>query len=241
MNKNEGSKMKYYQKIKFILSSGILSLLFFNATTANAGLCDGFTGKALGLCMAYTAGMKCNTDEPSGNDAACARIEQKLVETTGEPLPWTCPAFTSESIVFSYQSNAVSINDVGFVNYIPDAPNTKGDDYSMISYKGSEAWYSFISGLSRVIQPGYVALIDDYTGVDNSVTLTQAQSDACRVETKDAYATIKNIACPNGGTYPSSCSTILKFCDTSTGIMENNVDPDSGILVISCGDGRLLF
>ena len=233
--------MKSYKKIKFLQAAGILSLLFFNATAANAGVCDEFTGKALGLCMAYTAGMKCNTSEPSGNAAACARIEQNLVETTGESLPWTCPAFTSESIVFSYQSNAAVIDDVLFVNLDPDAPNTKGGDYSMISYEGSEAWYTFISGLSNAVQPGdYVALIDDYTGVDDLVTLSQAQSDACRVEAKEAYATIKNIACPNGGTYPSSCSTALRFCDTSTGIMENNVDPVSGTLVLQCGN-QLLF
>lgn len=232
--------MKSYQKIKFLPAAGILSLLFFNATTANAGLCDDFTGKALGLCMAYTAGMKCNTEEPSGNDAACARIEKKLVETTGEPLPWTCPAFTSESIVFAYQSNAASITNVDFVNHTPE---TDFRDFSMINYEGGEVWYSFVSGLSRSIQPGdYVALINDYTGVDNKVTLSQAQSNACRVEAKDAYATIKNIACPNGGTYPSSCATRLRSCDAD--IFEDNLEQnlDSDVIVLpGCSIGYTIL
>lgn len=226
--------MKSYQKIKFLQAAGILSLLLFNATTANAGLCDDFTGKALGLCMAYTAGMKCNTAEPSGNAAACARIEQNLVETTGEPLPWTCPAFTSESIVFAYQSNAASITNVDFFNRTPD---TDFEDLSMISFHGSEPWYQYFSGLSVYIQPGdYIALEQDHTGVDNKVTLSQAQSDACRVEAKEAYATIKNIACPNGGTYPSSCTTRLVSCEA--GISETNIEqnPDPDLIVLpGCG------
>ncbi|MDH5612967.1 MAG: hypothetical protein OEY66_10980 [Gammaproteobacteria bacterium] len=230
--------MKSYQKIKFLQAAGILSLLFFNATTANAGLCDGFTGKALGLCMAYTAGMKCNTEEPSGNDAACARIEQNLVETTGEPLPWTCPAFTSESIVFAYQSNADSITNVDFVNRTAEIDFS---DLSMIAFHGSEPWYQYFSGLSVYIQPGdYMAVEQDHTGVDNKVTLSQAQSDACRVEAKEAYATIKNIACPNGGTYPSSCTTRLDYCDA--GISETNVeqDPDR-IIKPGCGTHTILL
>ncbi len=214
--------MKSYKKIKFLQAAGILSLLFFNATAANAGVCDEFTGKALGLCMAYTAGMKCNTSEPSGNAAACARIEQNLVETTGEPLPWTCPAFTSESIVFAYQSNAASITNVAFVNHTPE---TDFEDFSILDFYGSEPWYQYISGLSKAVQLGdYVAWEQNYTGVDNKVTLSQAQSDACRVEAKEAYATIKNIACPNGGTYPSSCTTRLISCDA--GISEGNGEQD---------------
>jgi len=79
----------------------LMSLLvaaFFLGGQAVAGecVCDGQSGAAYGLCIAYCEAMDCDGDMPNADDTACAKIEDCYKQITGDVPPWIdeCPCFT---------------------------------------------------------------------------------------------------------------------------------------------------
>ena len=61
--------------------------------------CAGLTGKAKGLCVAYSKGMGCSSDNPNANEKACGDVATLFEEVTGSPPPSDCPCdFSLERI-----------------------------------------------------------------------------------------------------------------------------------------------
>ena len=69
------------------LSILMLIAIGFNAVPAEAGVCDGLTGRAAGICMAATQGVHCDQAEPSASNAACERLAQQYTDATGQAAP----------------------------------------------------------------------------------------------------------------------------------------------------------
>ena len=76
----------------------LLVAVFFLGGQAVAGkcVCDGQSGAAYGLCIAYCEAMDCDSDIPKADDTACAKIEDCYKQITGDVPPWSaeCPCFT---------------------------------------------------------------------------------------------------------------------------------------------------
>ena len=206
--------MNVFYKTRAFVSVIILYLLYAGPTAAvDSDPCDGLSGKAMGLCIAATQGMKCNTSEPSGSDSACRRIEQKLTEITGTVVPWVCPTFSTESIVFAFQSHASDIDNLELYN----TTGIYSDDLTYINFEGknSENIYVgnvMVAGLSSSILPGeYLARVTNSTNSHRTDTISESQQVACRTEIKNAFTEIKSIACPD----QSLCLiTVWEYDDT---------------------------
>lgn len=57
------------------------------ATPAEEDVCDGYTGRAYGLCTAYCEAMDCDDERVHASDAACASVRRNFVKATGSELP----------------------------------------------------------------------------------------------------------------------------------------------------------
>ena len=66
-------------------------LIAGNAWAQEFDPCAGLTGKAKGLCTAYSKGLGCSSDFPLATPEACANIATMLEEVTGFPPPSDCP------------------------------------------------------------------------------------------------------------------------------------------------------
>ncbi len=73
---------------RLILVATVFTLLFAGNAWAQEGEndpCAGLTGKAKGLCTAYSLGMGCSSDSPSANAGACDKVATMFKEVTGFP------------------------------------------------------------------------------------------------------------------------------------------------------------
>ncbi len=69
------------------------ALLIAGSAWAQAGgnnPCAGLTGKAKGLCVAYSTAMDCSSVDPDATTGACASVATMIEETTGFPPPSDC-------------------------------------------------------------------------------------------------------------------------------------------------------
>lgn len=66
-------------------------LIAGNARAQDFDPCAGLTGKAKGLCTAYSAGMGCSDDFPLADPKACTNVATMFEEVTGSPPPSDCP------------------------------------------------------------------------------------------------------------------------------------------------------
>jgi hypothetical protein len=61
--------------------------------------CAGLRGQAFGLCMSYTKGMDCSSDNPNAPQVACENVSKMFEEVSGYPPPSACPCnFSLERI-----------------------------------------------------------------------------------------------------------------------------------------------
>jgi hypothetical protein len=58
---------------------------------ANFDPCAGLRGQAFGLCMSYTKGMDCSSDNPNAPQVACENVSKMFEEVSGYPPPSECP------------------------------------------------------------------------------------------------------------------------------------------------------
>lgn len=83
----------------FGLTLASLTVFTNTALAGENDPCAGLTGKAKGLCTAYTEGMGCNTDNALATPEACDNVATMFEETTGSPPPSLCPCdFSVERI-----------------------------------------------------------------------------------------------------------------------------------------------
>lgn len=108
--------------------------------TAQADVCDGFTGKAAGLCMAATVGAKCDRIEPSATARACDRLASGFADATGgDSAPWTVRDFAIELEIYisgslqSFPATSFSVNG--------EASASQGDD-GLISLSADRCFIS---------------------------------------------------------------------------------------------------
>ena len=82
--------------ILIILSLPSFSQAGDSIPPATETICDGCTGAAYGLCVAYCEAMDCDSDNPQASESACQRVYDNYLKITGSPPPCV---FT-EMIVF---------------------------------------------------------------------------------------------------------------------------------------------
>lgn len=63
-------------------------------------VCDGTTGKANGLCVAFCEAMDCDSAAPQANAAACNKVAARYTQITGETLPCLrpCPCWEAAEL-----------------------------------------------------------------------------------------------------------------------------------------------
>ena len=117
-----------------LISTAIAAVAFALLIAGNAWAqdfdpCAGLTGKAKGLCTAYTKGMGCSSDSADATEGACANVATMFEEVTGSPPPSDCPCdYSLERIKDSAEGwdLTASFSCREFRSY--DPPNLRGEN-----------------------------------------------------------------------------------------------------------------
>lgn len=82
----------------FFIPVVLILMLISNPAAAEESLCDGYDGKAFGLCTAYCEAADCDSDTHHASEKACAVLALRFEKLTGAPPPCeqkACPAWGS--------------------------------------------------------------------------------------------------------------------------------------------------
>jgi len=143
-------------------------------------VCDGLSGRALGLCTAATVGMRCDSQEPAASQSACDRVVGNFRELTGTEPPWIdqyCPCFLYSTISFGDVSSAICDVFVADyqVGYALIATQTNNDQIKLVGFDS----FGGPSGRSCSVTK-YVAADGINYQQESDSQLTVAQYEDCK-------------------------------------------------------------
>jgi hypothetical protein len=147
-------KMKGKYALSIVFAFVLLISPSKNLYAETPDLCEQYTGKAKGICIAAIHGARCGETEPSATSLACERLADQFRDATGgEEPPWTpqCPVVCMqayEDILSIFQSV-----DPTIVDYKTCGIGTNNVDFWLINISYYVNSYSDVIDLRSIIYP----------------------------------------------------------------------------------------